>query len=95
MVVGDDLGRMQQEAFDLSRLSLKVAMSWAHPGGVCTAEHVRCPGCRLLAPLGPGYCGQTWADCRLCGCGWVVSHDPEWCWQPGDAFGTPGLRSGT
>ncbi|MBT2468509.1 hypothetical protein J7E97_11620 [Streptomyces sp. ISL-66] len=76
----EDPDRMEREAFDLSRLTLAVETSEAHPEGVCTLAYMRCAGCGLLAPIAVKY-GGPMADCRLCGSAWTVHHDPLQCWR--------------
>ncbi|WP_405921116.1 hypothetical protein [Streptomyces sp. NBC_00122] len=78
--------RMDEEAFDLSRLRMTVETSAAHPEGVCTLEHMLCAGCRMLARIATQY-GGPMADCRICCYAWAVQHDPVRCWQRVDVYG--------
>ncbi|MEU6891614.1 hypothetical protein ABZ934_07395 [Streptomyces sp. NPDC046557] len=84
--VWSDLPRMEQDAFDLSRLQLKVETSHAHPDGVCTRQHMMCVGCRTGARIATKY-GGPMADCRICHFAWAVRHDPVHCWQRDDLPG--------
>ncbi|MCX4696888.1 hypothetical protein [Streptomyces sp. NBC_01408] len=90
----DDLPRMEREAFDLSRLQLKVKTSPAHPDGACDREHMTCHGCRMPARVATRF-GGPMADCRACCFAWAVEHDPVRCWQnltPLGSFGQGVLR---
>lgn len=78
--------RMERESVDLSRLTLQIVASAAHPNGVCTTEHMVCLGCHMLAPIAPKY-GGPMADCRLCGYAWAVAHDPVQCWRRVNIWG--------
>ncbi len=71
---------MEEGAFDLSRLRLRVEQSGAHPNGSCTREDLLCRACRLPALIATRY-GGPMAHCGMCGFGWAVDHHPERCWQ--------------
>ncbi|MFI8099648.1 hypothetical protein [Streptomyces sp. NPDC086023] len=75
------LAQMHAEAVDLSRLTLSVRASLAHPGGRCARTAMPCPSCRQPAPLEP-VLGTMTIRCRPCSHGWGVEHHPERCWQP-------------
>jgi hypothetical protein len=82
---GNDLPKMEREAFDLDRLTLEVMTSDAHPDGECARVHMPCAGCGQLAPIAKKY-GNPMADCRLCCYAWAVHHDPWMCWLRSSYF---------
>lgn len=71
---------VEDEAFDLIRMQLRVDTSPAHPEGVCTTEHMTCASCRMPAWIAFRF-GGPMAYCRLCCFAWAVDHDPVGCWQ--------------